>query len=86
MVSHIEVVIWITIFLPQRTTVKRHMFLQQVFSACNICPPHKPAETLMRTDKEAEDSKDAHRSFSMYGSTSWARGGEGGGIGDPLLG
>lgn len=40
----------------------------------------------MRTDKEAEDSEDAHRSFSMYGSTSWARGGEGGGIGDPLLG
>jgi len=40
----------------------------------------------MRTDKMAEDSEDAHRSFSRYGSTSWARGGEGGGIGDPLLG
>lgn len=86
MVGNIEVVIWITKFLPQRTTVKRRMFLDQVFSASNICPPHRLTHTLMRTDKEGEDSEDAHRSFSRYGSTSWARGGEGGGIGDPLLG
>lgn len=83
MVGNIEVVIWITIFLPQRTTVKRHMFLQQVF---NIYPPHRHTPTVMRTDQEAEDSEDAHRSFSRYGSTSCARGGEGGGMGDPLLG